>query len=83
VSRGREVWSEVEPFMLLGRTGAVPSAVRPIVPFSAAAAALAVPSREAEAESRPVLELVPGEGEPSDPGSPVDLVLVPRPEVRP
>jgi hypothetical protein len=26
--RGREVWSEVEPFMLLGRVGAVPSTVR-------------------------------------------------------
>lgn len=27
-SRGREVWSEVEPFMLLGRMGVVPSTVR-------------------------------------------------------
>jgi len=82
VSRGREVWSEVEPFMLLGRTGVVPSAVRPIVPFSAAAAALAVPPPVLDTASRPTLELVPGEGEPIGPRSSADLVLLPRPGAR-
>jgi hypothetical protein len=28
--RGREVWSEVEPFMLLGRAGAVPSTIQAV-----------------------------------------------------
>ena len=82
MSRGREVWSEVEPFMLLGRTGVVPSAVRPTVPFSAAAAALADPPPVPDTGSRPVLELVPGEGEPTDPRSSADLVLLPRPDFR-
>ncbi|MCS7484173.1 hypothetical protein ACFFQW_40495 [Umezawaea endophytica] len=81
MNRGREVWSEVEPFMLLGRTGAVPSAVRP---FAAAVAALTVPlAAPPEAESRPVLELVPGQGEPVDGRSTADLLLLPRPEVGP
>jgi hypothetical protein len=75
------VWAEVEPFMLLSRTGAVPSAARPIVPFSAAAAALAVPPPARETGSRPTLELVPGQGEPTGPRSAANLVLLPRLEV--
>ncbi len=79
---GREVWAEVEPFMLLGRTGVVPSTVRAAVPFAAAAAALAVPSTIQAAAPRPLLELVPGQGVPTDTRSSAVLVLLPHREVR-
>ncbi|HEX6347248.1 hypothetical protein [Umezawaea sp.] len=76
---GREVWAEVEPFMLLGRTGAVPrevrAAPRPAVPFAAAAAALAVP-----VTGKPVLELVEGDGGVGGARSSAELVLVVRVE---
>ena len=79
--RGREVWAEVEPFLLLGRVGAAPSTVRAAVPFAAAAAVMAVPST-IQAESRPPLELVLGQGNPAGSRSSADLVLLPHGEVR-
>jgi hypothetical protein len=68
-TRGREVWSEVEPFLLLGRVGAAPA-----VPFAAAVAVMAVPPT-IRAESRPPLELLPGRGVPTGSRSSADLVL--------